>query len=284
MTATPAFSMATNSPSEIGARIKRAREQQGLTQGELGERVGKTQTAISYWEAGRRSPDVDDIVAVADALDVEVTYFFGRTESKPRGVLLRAQATLRPFDNLIAEIERFAAEAEDLESFPREIQVKNDSPTKAAQQLLAKTRTTHAPIPISQLAERCGVNVTPAQFSNEISGVLLDLDNGPVIGFNNAHHPVRQRFTIAHELGHFLLDHHDHFHIDLSDAGREGDPPGYNWHDERSANEFAAQVLMPAALIVQAFEEDSNLNRIAKLFNVSREAMGWRLVNLGLLG
>jgi Zn-dependent peptidase ImmA (M78 family)/DNA-binding XRE family transcriptional regulator len=276
--------MAVNASSEIGARIRRAREMQGLTQGELGERIGRTQTAISYWEAGRRSPDVEDIVAVAEALDVEVTHFFERTESKPRRVLLRAQATLRPFDNLIAEIEDFAAEAKNLPARVREIQVKGDSPTRAAQQLLAKTRTTKAPVSINKLAARCGVNVAPADFSNEISGVLLDLDNGPVIGFNSAHPLVRQRFSIAHELGHFLLDHHDHFHIDLSDASSHGEPPGYNWLDERSANEFAAQVLMPAALVVQAFEQDANLNRIARLFKVSREAMGWRLVNIGLLG
>lgn len=276
--------MADNSTSQVGARIRRARQLHGLSQGDLGERIGKTQTAISYWEAGRRSPDVEDIVAIAEVLDVEVAYFFERAESKPKRVLLRAQASLRPFDNLIAEIEDFASEAEQLEPLPREIQVLSDSPTKAAQQLLAKTRTMTAPVPISQLAERCGVNVAAAQFSNEISGVLLDLDSGPVIGFNAAHPLVRQRFSVAHELGHFLLDHHDHFHIDLSDASVHGEPPGYNWLDERNANEFAAQVLMPAVLVTQAYEEDPNLNRIAKAFKVSREAMGWRIVNLGLLG
>jgi len=113
--------------------------------------------------------------------------------------------------------------------------------------------------------------------------VILDLDNGAVIGINQDHPLVRQRFSIARELGHHLLEHHDHFHIDLSDATGQGEPPGYNWFDERNANDFAAQVLMPAALVAAAFADDPNLNRLAKHFKVSREAMGWRLVNLGLL-
>lgn len=284
MTSVPLVSVAANAVTEVGARIRRAREQQGLTQGELGEAIGKTQTAVSYWEAGRRSPDVEDIVAIADALDVEVEYFFQRTQPKPRRVLLRAQATLRPFDDLIAEIEAFAAQAEQLRPLPVDVQVRAESPTRAAQQLLAKTRTTKAPVKIEQLCVRCGVHVIKRPFNNEISGVILDLDNGPVIGANSIHPDVRQRFSIAHELGHFLLDHHDHFHIDLSDPSGHEERPGYNWLDERNANDFAAQVLMPDALIVEAFERDSNLNRLAKKFDVSREAMGWRLVNLGLIG
>jgi transcriptional regulator with XRE-family HTH domain len=211
---------ADHSASQVGARIRRAREQHGLTQGELGEQIGKTQTAISYWEAGRRSPDVDDIVAVAEALDVEVAYFFERTESKPKRVLLRAEATLRPFDNPIAEIEDFAETAEQLAPLPREIQVNGDSPTHAAQQLLAKTRTTKAPVQVKQLAKRCGVNVAAAQFSDEISGVLLDLDSGPVIGFNSDHPPVRQRFEPLRESCSSLRRHSAPCRVAIKDTWR----------------------------------------------------------------
>jgi Zn-dependent peptidase ImmA (M78 family) len=139
-------------------------------------------------------------------------------------------------------------------------------------------------VKIEQLCARCGVRVVDAPFSNEISGLILDLDNGPVIGVNRDHASVRQRFSVAHELGHFLLDHHDHFHIDLSDPTGHEERPGYNWLDERNANDFAAQVLMPDALVVEAFSNDTNLKRLAKKFEVSREALGWRLVNLGVIG
>jgi Zn-dependent peptidase ImmA (M78 family) len=123
--------------------------------------------------------------------------------------------------------------------------------------------------------------VCEAELPGQVSGVLLFVDQHVVIGFNNDHPEVRQRFTIAHELGHYLLSHHDHFHIDLSDA--HGNPPGYNWQDERAANDFAAAALMPSEMVTHYFEKDRGLEKLAGRFKVSREAMGWRLVNLGLL-
>jgi Zn-dependent peptidase ImmA (M78 family) len=149
--------------------------------------------------------------------------------------------------------------------------------------LLAQGRVTKPPVEVDELARLCGVHVLPAQLRDDISGILLDLESGPVIGYNAGHPPVRQRFSIAHELAHFVLAHHDHFHIDLSDAGSHGDPPGYDWRDERDANETAAQLLMPASPVIQAYDEESHLGRLASKFKVSREAMGWRLVNLELL-
>jgi IrrE N-terminal-like domain len=50
---------------------------------------------------------------------------------------------------------------------------------------------------------------------------------------NDAQSEYRQRFTIGHELGHYLLYHHEHFHIDLGPNVQHGDPPGYDWQSER---------------------------------------------------
>jgi hypothetical protein len=57
----------------------------------------------------------------------------------------------------------------------------------------------------------------------------LILDEGAVIGVNDVQSEYRQRFTIGHELGHYLLDHHERFHIDLGPHVQHGDPPGYDW-------------------------------------------------------
>jgi Zn-dependent peptidase ImmA (M78 family)/DNA-binding XRE family transcriptional regulator len=279
------FAMPVSATSAVGRRIKRAREDKGLTQGELAGLIGSRQTTVSYWESGKRSPDVVDLVALADALEVEVGDFFAEAEEqKPARVLLRAEATLRPFGNLIGEIESFAVGVEEMDPLPREIRVETTDPVRAAQQVLAQAGIVEPPIPIVQLAERCGVRVEEASFSDEISGVVLELTRGPVIGFNADHVATRQRFTIAHELGHHLLNHHDHFHIDLAEGAEHGNRPGYDWRDERSANEFAAQVLMPDTMVVRAHAENGDLTRLAKRFKVSHQAMGWRLVNLGLLG
>lgn len=268
----------------MGARIRRAREHTGLTQGTLAGAIGRTQTAISYWESGRRSPDIADLIALAGALDVEVGFFFGDDRARQaKRVILRAEATLRPFKDLADEIDVFANGAESLEPLPREVRITSENPTAAAQTLLAQGRVTKPPVPVEKLARLCGVHVVGTGFHNEVSGLLLDSGSNTVIGYNASHSPSRQRFTIAHELGHFLLSHHDHFHIDLSDAASHGEPPGYKPLDERAANEFAAQLLMPASMVTQFYAEDAGLERLARRFKVSREAMGWRIVNLGLL-
>ncbi len=272
MTDASLFLMAPSAVAAIGARIKRARLKKGLNQAALAELVGKQQTTISYWEGGHRSPDLDDIIALADALDVDIAYFFDRIETRtPKKVLLRAEATLRPYGELAEELEVFAAKAEGMDPVVPQVHITAQAPIPAAQQLLAQARVAKPPVDVDELSHLCGLNVAAAELSNDVSGVLLDLDTGPVIGFNKDHALTRQRFTVAHELGHYLLNHHDHFHIDLSDLESLGEVPGYNWQDERAANEFAAELLMPAALVAAHFNGD--LAELAHTFKVSSQAM-----------
>ena len=65
-------------------------------------------------------------------------------------------------------------------------------------------------------------------------------------------------------------------------TGRASEAADYDWRDERATNQFAAELLMPTALVVQAAREISAVQELASLFEVSREAMGFRLINLGL--
>lgn len=109
-------------------------------------------------------------------------------------------------------------------------------------------------------------------------GILIELIDGALIAVNADHVETRQRFTIAHELGHHLLGHTERFHLDLSD----GSPAEYNYRLERAANEFAADLLMPRRLVTQAFSLDQRTGALAGLFEVSEVAMGYRLLNLGL--
>jgi Zn-dependent peptidase ImmA (M78 family)/DNA-binding XRE family transcriptional regulator len=283
MTAYPSSPVA-NATALVGQRIRRARAALSWSQEELAHAVGRNQATISNWESGRRSLDIDDLVALAEALGVEVSFFFEDDRIRqPRRVLLRAQGALRALDDWADAVEVFEEQIieADLEPLARNIRVKSDTPVRASEELLAQGRITQPPVAIDALARECGVQVCEAELPGQVSGVLLFVDQHVVIGFNNAHPEVRQRFTIAHELGHYLLSHHDHFHIDLSDA--HGNPPGYNWQDERAANDFAAAALMPSEMVTHYFEKDRGLEKLAGRFKVSREAMGWRLVNLGLL-
>lgn len=96
-------------------------------------------------------------------------------------------------------------------------------------------------------------------------------------------YPPRARFTVAHELGHHLLRHHSRFHVDLATLPSEG--PGDHLFDprlEREANDFAANLLMPATLVRIAYSPGAPARSLAAQFEVSPLAMSYRLVNLGL--
>lgn len=62
---------------QIGDRIRSARERRGMTQDELGQRIGKTKTAISGYENGKRAIHLTELPELAKALEVPIAYFFG---------------------------------------------------------------------------------------------------------------------------------------------------------------------------------------------------------------
>jgi Zn-dependent peptidase ImmA (M78 family) len=148
--------------------------------------------------------------------------------------------------------------------------------------LLEAAGVTSPPVPIEDLVMGCGVQVLPWDFQN-IDGVVVELDGGAVIWVNETQAKTRQRFTLAHELGHHLLRHVDAFHLDLGGElapSATGRNPGYDWRAERSANEFAANLLMPATMIRRAATTTTEVGALASRFKVSPAAMGFRLTAL----
>lgn len=60
----------------IGERVRKRREELGLTQAALADRMGCYQPDVSRLESGQQTPRVDTMQRVADALDIPTTYFF----------------------------------------------------------------------------------------------------------------------------------------------------------------------------------------------------------------
>ena len=269
----------------VGNRIRARREELGLSQAALAERLNRTQTSISYWEAGRRSPDVDDLVALADALDLEPGDLLAAAPLISPRVLFRAEVARLELDEFADAMDDFIEAAEELKPPRVKLTLTVQEPVRAAQELTALAVVERPPIDVEGLARGCGVRVLGYDFGDDapVSGFLIELESGPVIGFNKSQFSHgRQRFTIAHELGHYLLRHHDNFHIDVASAVAHGEAPNYDWRDERAANEFAAELLMPAPLVLGAAQRVKSVRDLARLFEVSQEAMGFRLINLGL--
>jgi len=112
-------------------------------------------------------------------------------------------------------------------------------------------------------------------------------DSIATIGANINHPPVRQRFTIAHELGHYLLHLglSSHFDRDYRVNYRSAESSEATNVEEIEANFFAASLLMPRQFLevddaVKALDSDASVEKLAKRYAVSRHAMSLRLANV----
>ncbi|MFG1824271.1 helix-turn-helix domain-containing protein [Microbispora bryophytorum] len=275
----------SSNAARVGERIRAAREALGWSQGELARRVDRTQTAISYWESGRRALGIDDLIDLARVLNVPTAELLPDAPAKPvTPTLLRAVAEKVDAAKLADELERFTVAAQGLERPAIKWRVAPASPRDTAEALLEASGISKYPIPIQELAYGCGVQILSWDF-HDIDGLIVELPTTPVIWVNPGQAEVRQRFTLAHELGHYLLRHIDRFHIDFGgdlSPSVTGGHPNYDWRAERAANEFAANILMPASLVRARHAVNNSTRVLAKEFQVSAAAMRYRLANLGL--
>jgi Zn-dependent peptidase ImmA (M78 family) len=161
-----------------------------------------------------------------------------------------------------------------------------------ANDLLQKVWTegspTHIRLPVDpfSIARKLGINVyIDDSLPPEVSGLLRKRPGfDPEIVLNGRDSRNRQRFTCAHELGHYYsrvqsggFDEAWEY-VDRRDyLSSQGSDPG-----ERYANRFAAALLMPEAAIKQ-LGTPTQAASLAYEFGVSAEAMGFRLKNLQLI-
>lgn len=154
-------------------------------------------------------------------------------------------------------------------------------------------------VPIKRIAKNLGISVIDEDFNDsDISGMLFRDENKDIsiIGVNSSHSPNRQRFTIAHEIGHFLMHKGETTHFDRVGAFRinyrNGVSSTATSKDEIEANAFAAAILMPEHFIIPAVEQKlsygvdisddiDEIGDIAKLFKVSSQSLYIRLGKLG---
>ena len=141
-----------------------------------------------------------------------------------------------------------------------------------------------APVDVVGLCRDLGIEVHEAWLENEISGELVSKDNGAYqINVNASHAETRKRFTIAHELGHFIY-HRDLIGTGIDDdrAYRSTDVGRYHNinigpRQETEANKFAANLLMPKELILEMKNRGLTSSQMAQELKVSQQAMDIRL-------
>jgi Zn-dependent peptidase ImmA (M78 family) len=158
--------------------------------------------------------------------------------------------------------------------------------------ILRRHNVLRPPVPVGDLAYAEGIDVRLAPTAMNISGALIRSSNGKVlIALNDAHHANRQRFTIAHELGHFFLEHNGlgtHIDADFTINLRNEVSAEATDSNEIHANAFAAELLMPKTFILRDICDFLPLDaaaiaKLARRYGVSEQAMTIRLVNLGFV-
>ena len=279
----------------IGQRLKIARAAAGLSlrglEAAIGNRV--TAQAIGKYERGESMPGSGVLIALADALGVSVDYLVGDREMVLEAVDFRKKtvASKREVAQVEAQVLRMLEGylmVEELLCLPSvEWDKPRDAPFPVVNDVAEADRGARAlrshwglgidPIPdLVEILEGRGVKVLSVTLAESIDGLTARVRRArgnavPVIVVNGAHRGERQRFTIAHELGHMVLDV----------TGRKVD-------GEKAAHRFAGAFLMPAEALWSEVGKHrtsvgwDELFKLKQLFGVSVQALTYRCKDLGI--
>jgi Zn-dependent peptidase ImmA (M78 family) len=156
------------------------------------------------------------------------------------------------------------------------------NPQTAAELVLRSRWDGTLPVPVGDLAKSMGVLV--AARAGPFSGRFLSSSQSPrgipTIEFNHGDSFNRQRFALAHELGHFAMGH-----ANTPEDGPESFREGVDDPKERDANRFAMELLMPAPTVRSSIlrGQASTVDQLASMFGVGTLAMARRLDGIGML-
>lgn len=145
------------------------------------------------------------------------------------------------------------------------------------------------PVLVERIIKSRKIVLQYAPLEEDLSGMAYIKDGTGIIGVNALHHPNRQRFSAAHELGHHVLHEDDirqAVHVDKGirvlfrdDISALGTEPM-----EIEANAFASELLIPSDLLAVALEgggvdleDEAAIESLARRFRVSPAAMRFRL-------
>jgi Zn-dependent peptidase ImmA (M78 family)/transcriptional regulator with XRE-family HTH domain len=280
------------SQAELGNRVMSARKEQRLTQVELATAIGVDRTVITTIETGQRTVDALELARLAKALRRPIGWFV--SDPPPSVVSRRADRgdVVRPVD---IQLETLARDVEQL----IELGVLTPTPTRsdsidsigAAEQAAFDARRAAGlrddePVwDLVRVAERLGLYAfvldLDVREDVQTDGSYVALKECGVALINGAREGDRRRFTIAHELGHHVLnDEYDPEWIVGSDTTDR----------ERVINAFALHFLMPRAAIEQRWLQlDGGSDprgaaiRLAVEFGASWSAACAQLLRLGCL-
>lgn len=149
-----------------------------------------------------------------------------------------------------------------------------------AESILKLANITKAPVDLNKVGESLGFTILPFPFPDKRKGMVLIENNHKTIGVNKNHPITAQRYTIAHELGHYLNGHSHYDNSFNNDETRFFDP---HFQQEKEADLFAAELLMPKDFLIKDLTEIGiDIDKLTQKYQVSEQAMWIRLTSLRL--
>jgi Zn-dependent peptidase ImmA (M78 family)/transcriptional regulator with XRE-family HTH domain len=271
-------------------RIAQIREYAGLSKTELAKKLEVTVAAVAQWEDGSKNPTTENLVAIAQALGVDVKLLMKPVPSvvlTRRGpTIFRAQSAAKT-SQMKRRAHRFAEMASELfmmleqwVSFPK-IELPRVIPSnveKAANDCRTMWGLGNLPITkLGELFESKGIRLCTAEFGDDRCDAYSCIIDGRPFAFlgNEKQDRARARFDIAHELGHLLLHQHLSEEEILNNSG----------DIETQANQFAGAFLMPADTFSRDVVDTSiqGFKRLKPKWGVSIQAMVYRARTLKLI-
>jgi Zn-dependent peptidase ImmA (M78 family)/DNA-binding XRE family transcriptional regulator len=286
----------------LGARIKQARMLRGLNQRELAARIDRSKTTVSNYEQENTLPDSAKLMEIAEALDVDLSYFLrsprvgdiepvyrafsSMNKTEEKAIIERIRDWLERYLEVESILEVDALDFEWPSGFPQSVSSMEEIEQAA---LDLRDAWDIGRDPIENLTERLedhairmGCIDAPADFdacafeaqskTTSSQSFGAEVNGGiPVIVFNGDPPGDRQRFSIAHELGHLVLN-------------VEGE-----LEEEKACNRFSGAFLGPRTVFVSDVGErrrkisQRELELLKQKYGVSMQALVYRMKDLGII-
>jgi Zn-dependent peptidase ImmA (M78 family)/transcriptional regulator with XRE-family HTH domain len=238
---------------ELGNRVMSARKDQGLTQVELATAIGVERTIITKIETGQRTVESAELARLAKVLRRPIAWFV--SDPPPSVVSRRAdRGDVVRWEDI--QLEALAQDVEQLIDIgvlrPAAAKVASIDAIGAAEGAALEARRAAGlqddePVwDLVRVVERLGLYAfvldLDAREDAQIDGSYVALKDCGVALINGAREGGRRRFTIAHELGHHILnDQYDPEWIVGSDSTER----------EKVVNAFAIHFLMPRSALAR---------------------------------
>jgi len=247
----------------FGGRLRMARKAKQLSMEKLAEQVGLSTMSISKYENNKMNPDSTMLIKLANALDVKVEFFFREVDLELTPVKKRSHSRLSKSDEQMVEacvleyVERYFEAISYLPNYevtalPKKAFTSLDDIERVALDLRQEWDIGLDPIDsLVRTLEDKGIFIYFVDSVEKLDALTFQVNNTHVIAVKKDVPGDRQRFNIAHELGHIILD--------IPEGMDESD-------EEKAAHRFAGAFLVPEPIVRMELGEKRSFVSVEELY------------------